>query len=245
MIYNSIVNHKNSRTKQLFVLIDPDKCNLDKINELAEILNNSTVSIVLVGGSLTRIQPDVIISKLKSLVKIPVVLFPGSLIQLTSTADGILLLSLISGRNPELLIGNAIVAAPFLKQSRMEVIPTGYILIDGGNCTSVEYISQTRPIPSSKTDIATATALAGEMMGMKLIYLEAGSGAQKHVPEKMIKEISLNVSVPIIVGGGIKNIQQAQNIFDSGADIIVIGSCVENNYKKILEFSEFTYKYNQ
>jgi putative glycerol-1-phosphate prenyltransferase len=163
-------------------------------------------------------------------------IFPGNVIQISDKADGILFLSLISGRNPEYLIGQHVISAPTLKRSGIEVIPTAYILIENGKTTSVEYISNTVPIPADKPEIVVATALAGEMLGMKLIYLEAGSGAAKSVALGIISEVRKNTNLPILVGGGIRNAEDASKIFASGADLIVIGSAVEENPDIILEF---------
>ena len=170
---------------------------------------------------------DEIISSLKKECEIPIVLFPGNHSQISNKADGILFLSLISGRNPEYLIGQHVNAAPVLAKSKLEVIPTGYMLIENGKATSVEYISQTKPIPRNKTDIALATAMAGEMLGLKMIYLEAGSGAKHPVPVKMIKSLAATLKIPIIVGGGIRSKKQMQKAFKAGADIVVVGTAIE------------------
>jgi phosphoglycerol geranylgeranyltransferase len=161
--------------------------------------------------------------------KIPVVLFPGNLLQLTLKSDIILLLSLISGRNPELLIGNHVTAAPYLKNVKDKLVSVGYILISCGNRTSVEYISQTESIPSDKPEIATATAIAGEMLGLKMIYLEAGSGATNHVPVSIVRAVKENVSIPVAVGGGIKDKKEIEEIFKAGADLIILGNGCEKN----------------
>ena len=168
---------------------------------------------------------------------IPVILFPGNPLQISSNADALLLLSLISGRNPELLIGHQVLAAPELKRSKLEIIPTGYMLIEGGKLTSVNYMSQTLPIPSDKTDIAVSTAIAGEMLGMKLIYLEAGSGATEPVSVNMIKKVSDNVDLPVIVGGGIRDAKAASERCRAGADIIVVGNGFEDEPSLVFEVS--------
>ena len=167
--------------------------------------------------------------------KLPVILFPGNLLQLSGKADIILLLSLISGRNPELLIGNHITAAPFLKNLRDKIVSVGYILISCGNRTSVEYISQTEAIPADKPEIAVATAMAGEMLGLGMIYLEAGSGAQNHVPAGLIRAVRDNVSVPLAVGGGIRNSQEIESIFAAGANLIILGNGCEKNPELLRE----------
>jgi len=187
------------------------------------------VDIFLAGGSLTSVPVADVIKRLKQLSSIPVVLFPGNLTQLTAGADAVFMLSLISGRNPELLIGSHVIAAPVLKNMRERVIPVGYMLIDCGGGTSVEYMSQTSPIPSGKNDIAVATALAGEMLGMKAIYLEGGSGAARPVDPSMIKAVRDELTIPLITGGGIDSAVKVEMAFDAGADMVVIGNGCEQN----------------
>ncbi|MFO7756808.1 MAG: geranylgeranylglyceryl/heptaprenylglyceryl phosphate synthase [Bacteroidales bacterium] len=211
------------------LLLDPENYDPEDIVHLAGLDSHSRPDFIFIGGSLTSIHPGEIIGKIKKTTGIPVVLFPGSLLQLTDMADNILLLSLISGRNPELLIGNHVVAAPLLKKMKSGIIPTGYILINCGVKTSVEYMSQTEAIPSTKTDIAVATAMAGEMLGLKLIYLEAGSGATHHVPESMIRAVKQAISVPLIVGGGIRSAREAGLVYSAGADMIIMGNGYEDN----------------
>lgn len=214
----------------LAVLIDPDKQqNNDKLLKTIETCVACNVDFIMVGGSLVSGSTDSIIDTIKKNCHLPVVLFPGSLLQLTPNADAIFLLSLISGRNPEFLIGNHVLAAPMLKKSKLEVIPVGYILIESGHLTSVQYISNTIAIPSDKPDIAVATAIAGEMLGLKTIYLEAGSGALNPVPEKIIRAVKSQISIPLIVGGGIKTREQLELTYQSGADIVVIGNSLEND----------------
>jgi len=172
-------------------------------------------------------------------------LFPGSLLQLSDKADGILLLSLISGRNPDYLIGNHVLAANFLKKSGLEIIPTGYILIDGKSVSSVEYISNTRPIPVEKPDIVVATALAGEMLGHKLIYLEAGSGADRRISEQVVAEVKKNIGIPLMVGGGIRNPEDVLNLYRAGADIIVIGTAAEEDPHILSKMAAMRDKYGE
>jgi phosphoglycerol geranylgeranyltransferase len=167
------------------------------------------------------------VALLKEHSAVPVILFPGNVLQISPRADGILLLSLISGRNPEFLIGNHVIAAPILRKTNLEIIPTGYILIENGRTTSVEYMSNTKPIPADKIDLAVATAMAGEMLGHKLIYLEAGSGARDQVNARMIREVRSQISIPLVVGGGIENGEQIRDAYRAGADIIVVGSAIE------------------
>ena len=210
------------------LLLDPDKIS----NNIEKILENAVkcqTDYIMVGGSLTHKDTNELIDLIKSHCNIPVILFPGSLIQLSLKADYILYLSLISGRNPDLLIGNQVVAAPFLKKVKEKVISTGYILVNCGNTTSVEYMSQTRGIPSNKDDIAVATALAGEMLGLKTIYLEAGSGANHIIPSSMIKAVKDEISIPLIVGGGIRSAKDVETIFKAGADMVVVGNNCESD----------------
>lgn len=215
--------------RQIAILIDPDKNTGSSLLKIINNCNQGGIDYIFVGGSLVVGNMGETISFIKSKTKIPVLIFPGNVIQISDKADGILFLSLISGRNPEYLIGQHVISAPYLKKSGIEVIPTGYILIENGKTTSVEYISNTIPIPNDKPEIVVATALAGEMLGMKMIYLEAGSGAAKSVALTIISEVRKNTNLPILVGGGIKNTEEASMIFDSGADLIVIGSAVEEN----------------
>jgi len=219
----------DGRNRKVAVLIDPDKNDDKGLTEIAHKASSSKVDFILAGGSLTHTPVGTMISRLRELTGIPVVLFPGSLIQLSAEADFIFLLSLISGRNPELLIGNHVVAAPYLSGVREKVIPVGYILINCGKTTSVEYMSQTSAIPYEKADIAVATAIAGEMLGMKAIYLEGGSGAEKPVSTKMIAAVKKEITIPLITGGGLKSADDIMNAYKAGADIIVIGNGCESN----------------
>ncbi|MCF6366465.1 MAG: geranylgeranylglyceryl/heptaprenylglyceryl phosphate synthase [Bacteroidales bacterium] len=235
MLYNSIFN---SNRKKLAVLIDPDKQSNDRLAFVSEKSQNDGADFFLVGGSLVSSGLDDTIEIIKQNSDLPVILFPGSILQISDKADGILLLSLISGRNPDLLIGNHVIAAPFLKKSKLEIISTGYILVDGGNKSSVEYMSNTKPIPFNKPDIAAATAIAGELTGNKLIYLEAGSGAINHVAEEMVKEVKGSINIPLIVGGGFKDVESVEKVCRSGADIIVTGTAFERKPELIKQFSE-------
>jgi len=228
MLYDIILKKQN-KEKLVALLIDPDCHKNESLKQTIDIANKAGINFFLIGGSIISKSINDQIAIIKSHSQLPVFLFPGNLLQLCDQADGILFLSLISGRNPEFLIGNQVMAAPFLKNSGMEIIPTGYMLIDTGQTTSVEYMSNTMPIPANKPDIAIATALAGEMLGHKLIYLEGGSGAGQIVNTKLIREIKQNITIPLIVGGGIRNARQAGEIFSAGADIIVIGNVAEEN----------------
>jgi len=228
----------------LALLIDPDKVGSQQsLIQTVEKIENSRIDFIFIGGSIVSQKVDSIITTIKSNSKIPVVLFPGSFMQISEKADGILFLSLLSGRNPDYLIGNHVIASQFLKQSGIEIIPTGYLLIDGGSCTSVEYISNTKPIPADKADIAVATALAGEMLGLKAIYIDAGSGAKNPISKTLIIEVRKNITVPLFVGGGIKTVDSLINAYTAGADLVVIGSAFEENENLIREFSEICEKF--
>jgi phosphoglycerol geranylgeranyltransferase len=221
--------------KSVGLLLDPDKTQGESLAGILEIASDCKTDYILAGGSLTFIAIDQLIKYVKENCNIPVILFPGNLLQLTHQADAILLLSLISGRNPELLIGNHVLAAPYLKDIKDRLISTGYILVNCGTRTSVEYMSQTEAIPGDKTDIVVATALAGEMLGMKLIYLEAGSGATKPVPVSVIRSVRENILLPIAVGGGIKTIPDIEGAFSAGADLIILGNGVEQNPQLLID----------
>ena len=239
-IYKNIIQ---SKKKKLAVLVDPDKTDNNNLNSLSEIAALGKVDFFLIGGSLTATFSDDIIKYLKTKTKVPVILFPGNLLQFSPDADAILLLSLISGRNPELLIGNHVAVAPVLKKSKMEVMPTGYILVNTGKTSSVEYISNTTPVPEDKEDIVLATALAGEFLGMKLIYLEAGSGADKAIAPGLISKLKNNINIPLIVGGGIRTEEDVKKTCDAGADIIVLGTVAEKKLQKISSFSDIIHSY--
>ena len=222
MIYHQLKESSDAGQKKFAVLIDPDKYDENKLMDLVDIANRSEVNYFFVGGSLmTSSRFEQAIKMLKATSDIPVIIFPGSVNQVSKYADAILYISLISGRNAEHLIGKHVQAAPFVKKYNLEAISTGYMLIESGRTTTAEYISESKPIPRNKPEIATATALAGEYLGMKLIYLEGGSGAENSVPTEMIEEVSKNVSVPVIVGGGIKSPQEAREKINAGAKIII------------------------
>ena len=236
LISDQIYQKFHSAKKQLFVLVDPDKFNLSSFASKAVKESLRDVDLFLIGGSLlsgTQVKDTV--DDLKKITNCPLVLFPGRSMQLTDNIDAVLFLSLISSRNPEFLIGQQVQAAPFIYHHGIESIPTSYILIDGGKCSSVQYITHSMPVPADKIDLALATALAGKYLGHKLIYLEAGSGAKYHVPEKMISKISLATKLPIIVGGGIKTAETARKLYDAGASALVIGTAFEENPKMLPE----------
>lgn len=238
-IYSSLLEKSRKGIKQFAVLVDPDKLHSDQVTALATLAAKSAVDYIFIGGSLlTNDCLDSHIQHIKTACNIPVLLFPGNTMQINPKADGILFLSLISGRNPDLLIGSHVVAAPLLKNSGLEIIPTGYILIDGGRPTTASYMSNTTPIPADKPEIAACTALAGEMLGLKLMYLDAGSGANKPVSTNMIKTLKEQTQTPLIVGGGIKSPEQAKALFDAGADLIVVGNAIEKNLALLTQIAD-------
>jgi len=216
--------------KNFAVLVDPDKSTTASLKKLAGIASKAGVDYFFFGGSLLMHgKGEEQISILRDNSDIPVILFPGSSLQIYPNAHGILLLSLISGRNPETLIGRHVESAALLRASKLEILPTGYMLIESGRPTSVSYISNTQPIPSDKPDIAVCTAMAGEMLGLKLIYMDAGSGALNPVPAEMIRRVKLETTLPLIVGGGISDTVKAKAALKAGADVIVIGNAIEKN----------------
>lgn len=228
-----------SNRTQLAILIDPDKADEALLDAQLSAINKANVPIIFFGGSLlSRFQLDEKIDYIKARTKAKVVLFPGSVQQVSAKADAILFLSLISGRNPELLIGQHVLAAPMIKQTKLEVLPTGYMLVDGGKPTTASYISSSLPIPADKPDIAACTAMAGEMLGLKYMYLDAGSGAQNAVSEKMIGAVRKAVDVPLIVGGGIRTPEAAVARAKAGANIVVVGNITEKDPSAIEKIAE-------
>lgn len=226
-----------SGSRKLAVLIDPDKHNAQTLQHLATESIKTGVDVFLVGGSvLVNNTVDDTIHIIKEHCTIPVVLFPGHYNQLSNQADALLLLSLVSGRNPEYLIGQHVESATTIKQSGMEVIPTAYLLIDGGRVSTTQYVTQTQPIPNDKPDVAAATALAGELLGMQLVYLEAGSGALHPVPPSLIQAVKKSISVPLVVGGGLRNSDAVKNALHAGADMVVVGNVLEQNPSLLQEF---------
>lgn len=223
------------KKKQLALLIDPDKHSDESLRVVAQSAQKEGVNYIFVGGSLVTTSTSHAIATIKDHYFGPVILFPGNANQVSENADAILFLSLISGRNADFLIGNQVLSAPIIKNAGLEAIPTGYILIDCGKTTSVEYMSNTRPIPYNKPDIAVATALAGEMLGLKALYLEGGSGATSFVNPEIITRVKQVCSIPIIVGGGIKTPESLQKVFDCGADIAVIGTIIEKEPQLLSE----------
>lgn len=245
-IYQSFVEQKKNDHKKFVVLIDPDKVKTSNIDQIIELALRAKVDCFFIGGSLVINDTlDYCILKIKEACQIPVILFPGSSMQLSYAADAILFLSLISGRNPELLIGKHVETAPFLYASPLEIISTGYMLIDGGVSTSVSYMSNTYPIPSSKDDIAVCTALAGELLGLKLVFMDAGSGAQIPISESMISAVSSKISIPLIVGGGIRTPEKALANVKAGADFIVVGNAIEKDPSLITEMAAAVHSINR
>jgi phosphoglycerol geranylgeranyltransferase len=229
-IYNDIIQAKAENRKLLAILLDPDKIVWGKLEYLIQKINQSPATHIFIGGS--HVQNNILdelIFSLKQKISLPIVLFPGNSSQISAKADAILFLSLISGRNPDYLIEHQVKAAPILKKTRLEIISTGYILIESGNVTAVARVSETKPLGRNNNDYVMHTAQAGEMLGHKLIYLEAGSGAKQAVPYEMIKKVSNNIEIPLIVGGGIIDLQGIQNAYESGADLVVIGTAFEND----------------
>ncbi|ESU23120.1 geranylgeranylglyceryl phosphate synthase [Flavobacterium enshiense DK69] len=230
MLYNQILSAKNNNQKLLAVLLDPDKIVLDELAVLADKINNSPATHVFVGGSIVEANIiDELIVRLKHKIELPIFLFPGNPSQISDKADAILFLTLLSGRNPDYLIEHQVNAVPVLKKTKLEVISTGYILIESGTQTAVERVSKTNPLDREDPDYAVQTALAGEFIGNKLVYLEAGSGAKNAVPLEMIRKVSDNIQVPVIVGGGIRTKKAIDDAYDSGADLVVIGTAFEND----------------
>lgn len=223
-------------------LIDPDKTATDfSFLEHVKEVSRLGIDFIFIGGSLINSnETENIIKIIKEIdTKIPLILFPGSVLQFSDLADGILFLSLISGRNPDLLIGQHVAIAPLLAKSNLEVLPTGYILVDGGLSTSVNYISQTIPIPNHKPEIAVATALAGSFLGLQFFYMDAGSGAKTPIPQEMINEVKKSIKAPLIVGGGLKEVSNVKEAFKAGADVVVIGNGAEKNLSLLTEVLEY------
>lgn len=237
-LLNNLYKRKAQGQKSFAVLIDPDKVNLDNFSNLLNLCTEYGADYIFVGGSLiTNYVISEVITQIKKQTNIPVIIFPGNSLHIDNQADAILLLSLISGRNPEFLIGQHVISAPLLRKSGLEILPTGYMLIDSGKPTTVSYISNTTPIPHDKAGIAACTAMAGEMLGLKLTYLDAGSGAINPVSPEMIAAVRQSVDTPIIVGGGINTAKKAKNALSAGADVIVVGNGIEQNIDLLKEIA--------
>jgi len=229
-IYNDILNSINCGEKLLAVLVDPDKVEITSLQSFIAKVNLSAATHIFVGGSMVKDEDsEKVVSVIKMYTTLPIVLFPGDVTQITDKADALLFLSLISGRNPDYLIGKHVESISKLKESKLEVIPTGYILVENGKETSVQRVTGTQPIPKNEVQKIVNTALAGELLGMKLMYLEAGSGAIEPVTNEIIDKVKNNLSIPVIVGGGIKSKEQLQQAYKSGADMVVIGTAFEED----------------
>lgn len=238
-IYNKLMDAKQKGQKKFAVLIDPDKLSIKNIDKVLNLARDAKVDYFYIGGSLVvNDMLDEVLEKIKEETHIPTILFPGNSFQLSYKADGLLFLSLISGRNADLLIGKHVVAAPFLKISPVEIMSTGYMLIDGGISTTVQYMSNTTPIPANKNDIAVCTAMAGELLGLKQIYMDAGSGARDCISTEMIHAVSMAVDIPLIIGGGIKTPEKAAANVKAGADVIVVGNAIEKDPSLIMDIAE-------
>lgn len=229
-IYQNIIKAKSKSQKLLAILLDPDKLDLSSIDSLISKINQSPATHIFVGGSsFEGNYLDEIIIRLKSKIKLPILLFPGNPSQISTEADGILFLMLLSGRNPDYLVEHQINAVPILEKTNLEIISTGYILIESGAETAVERVSQTKPLPKNNIEYIAQTAKAGEFIGNKILYLEAGSGALNEVPLEIIQTVSNRISVPLIVGGGIRSKKQIDDAYLAGADLVVIGTVFEND----------------
>ena len=229
-VLQTLIKRKQEGIKSFALLIDPDKFDDEIGAQFLQIPNFAQVDFIFVGGSLiTGNTFHQTVQWLKTNTDKPIIIFPGSNMHIDNSADAILFLSLISGRNPDFLIGQQIVVAPILKHSNLEILPTGYMLIESGRQTTVSYISNTTPIPADKPEVAACTAMAGEMLGLQLIYADAGSGAQKPISSKMISMIRKAVDAPIIIGGGIDTPKKASQALKAGADVIVVGNALEKD----------------
>ena len=229
-VYQNIISKKGKGDKMLAALLDPDSEDLNALDKKVDLIERSAVDFFFVGGSTTwNNNFDRFVEKVKSLASKKVIIFPGSAEQISPAADAILFLSLISGGNPRYLIGEQVKAAPILKKSDVEVISTGYILIDGGRKTTVELVSGTKPLSQDNIETVRNTAYAAQLIGMKMIYLECGSGARYPVKDELIREVSENIDIPLVVGGGIKNKKEIESKHNAGADIVVVGNALEKD----------------
>ena len=235
-IYSALCNRKLSGKKSFGLLIDPDKVDDEKMEKLLLLAIDAGVDFFLVGGSLVISDYlDNCVKSIKRNCDIPVLLFPGNNTQVSKFADALLYLSLISGRNPDLLIGQHVISAPAIKASGLEVISTGYMVVDGGVPTTVSYMSHSAPLPANKPDLALCTAWAGELLGKHLIYMDAGSGAKTPISKEMIKKVSKNIELPLVIGGGIRTAEKVRENCEAGAQIIVVGNAIEKDINLIKE----------
>ncbi len=238
-VYDQIMTRKQAGLKSACLLLDPDKIDPVHLPALLKRAEEAAINFIFLGGSLlVRGNIHDSIRNIRNATKLPVILFPGSPSQFSPEADALLFLSLISGRNADLLIGRHVEAAPFIRQSGVETIPTGYILVDGGRMTTASYISSSAPVPRDKPEIAACTALAGELLGLRLTYLDAGSGALHPVPKALIREVAHTVSTPVCVGGGIRTAEQMLDALSAGADMVVVGNIIEEQPERLHEFKE-------
>ncbi|WP_052143667.1 geranylgeranylglyceryl/heptaprenylglyceryl phosphate synthase [Wocania ichthyoenteri] len=238
-IYQSIIKSISAKEKLLAVLIDPDKFHIKDVTHFFGKVNQSIATHIFVGGSTVEVEAtETLVFEIKKHTKLPVILFPGAVSQITNKADGLLFLSLISGRNPDYLIGKHVESISKLKNTQLEIISTGYVLIESGKKTAVERVTKTKPIDRYAIQKIVDTATAGELLGMKLMYLEAGSGASRPVTSEIISLVKKNINIPLIVGGGIKNKQQLENAYLSGADLVVIGTAFEEDESFFEELKE-------
>lgn len=245
-VYEHILKSRANGKKLFALLIDPDKQSKGELSDILKKAVTAKVDLFFVGGSLlTNDSLSSCIQLLKENTEIPVVLFPGNAMQICNHADSILFLSLISGRNPEMLIGKQVITAPLLKASPLEVISTGYMLIDSGKATTASYMSNTTPIPHDKDDVAVCTAMAGEMLGLKMIFMDGGSGAKNPITEKMIAKVSKSIECPLIIGGGINSGEKASANCKAGADLIVVGNSIEKDHNLIQEIAEAIHQFNK
>lgn len=234
--YQGLLDRRDQGRKQLAVLIDPDRLKLQFFDQVLQQLDADLVDLLFVGGSLLADdQLDFCLHRLREHCDLPLILFPGSPLQISAHADAMLLLSLISGRNPELLIGHHVLAAPYIRAAGLEAIPTGYLLVDGGRPTTASYISNTLPLPADKPEIAACTAMAGELLGLRLLYLDAGSGALQPVDPTMIAAVRAAVALPLVVGGGLRSPEKVTQALRAGADVVVVGTIMEQDPGRLRE----------
>lgn len=244
-VYQTLQQARQNHRKLFGLLIDPDRLTSAELDHLLGLLQRTKIDLLLIGGSLlVDDQLDACLERLRAETDLPLLLFPGSLLQISAKADALLLLSLISGRNPELLIGQHVTAAPYLRASGLELIPTGYLLVDGGQPTTASYMSHTHPIPADKPEIAVCTAMAGEMLGMRCLYLDAGSGAQHPISTEMIARVREKTTGPLIVGGGIRTPQAVLARLQAGADMVVVGNAIEKSPEVLLDMSAAMHDFN-
>jgi phosphoglycerol geranylgeranyltransferase len=244
-IYEQLINKSREGIKSFAVLLDPDKLDNRSLKNIIKLSKEGNVDYFFLGGSLlSKYNLSEIVQTIKEQISIPVILFPGSHLQVEPSADAILFLSLISGRNADFLIGQHVIAAPIIKQSNLEVLPTGYLLVDCGRQTTASYISNTTPLPYDKPSIAAATAMAGEMLGLKLMYLDGGSGAMQPISIETIRTVKKSIACPLIVGGGLNSEEKAAAALDAGADLIVVGTGIESDPTLLLQISKKVAAYN-